>query len=145
MSVPSHDGSGGPDGHGSYFAGQVRTDIASGPGASPPRRRRHHVVPIALVLLVVSSAIAIQLRPSPGVASDAPLDGSITFAKARPPVQGFANPTRLLPTPTPPPGSGGYTAMLTRNAAPVTWDPCQPVHFVVRPDGVIPSGRVMLD
>jgi hypothetical protein len=135
----------GHDGHDSFFAGPARTEIASAAqaGRTPGRRRR--VVPTALVLMVISSAIVIQLRPSPGAASNAPVDGAITFAKARPPVQSFVNPTRLLPAPTPPAGSGGYTAMLTRNAAPVTWDPCQPIHFVVRPDGVIPSGRAMLD
>jgi hypothetical protein len=130
----------------SYFAVQVApaplsTDLLI-PTRTPRRWRR--IVVAAVLLAGMTTAAAVQLHPPAGAAAGT-ADGGISFAKARPPVQHFSSPTRLLPAPVAPPGVGGWTALLTRNSAPVTWDPCQPIHFVVRPDGQIPSGRVMLD
>lgn len=161
-SFPGNEGTSGNQGtsgnHGehhfeSFFAGPVR--IPSGAPDQPTSRdqfssgtpnRRRRVVPAVLVVVLVASVASLELRPTPGAARAATsADGAITFAKARPAVRDFANPTRLLPAVAGPAGVGGYAALLTRNAAPVTWDPCQPIHFVVRPDGAIPSGRVMLD
>ncbi len=47
--------------------------------------------------------------------------------------------------PVPPPtGAGGYRWMHVQDDGtrrPVAWDPCRPVHYVVRPDGAVPGGR----
>jgi hypothetical protein len=39
---------------------------------------------------------------------------------------------RLLPAPSIPAGSGGYTFMATNGKQPVTYDPCRPIHYVIR-------------
>jgi hypothetical protein len=39
--------------------------------------------------------------------------------------------TRLLPLPSPPPGTGGY-ALLPSDSQPARYDPCRPIHYVVR-------------
>jgi hypothetical protein len=59
---------------------------------------------------------------------------------------------RTAPTGTPlgrpaiaPVGSGGYVFLDEHpDGRPVTFDPCRPVHYVVRPDGQPPSGPAML-
>jgi hypothetical protein len=46
-----------------------------------------------------------------------------------------------------PAGEGGYTFLDERpdgSGRPVTFDPCTPIHYVVRPDGSPPSGPAML-
>jgi hypothetical protein len=44
-----------------------------------------------------------------------------------------------------PAGSGGYSFLSTRpDGSPVTFDPCRPIHFVVRPDQEPRGGRVLL-
>jgi hypothetical protein len=43
----------------------------------------------------------------------------------------------------PPPGGGPYTFVRTQTdgVTPVAYDPCRPVHYVVRPDGAPPGGE----
>ncbi len=44
-----------------------------------------------------------------------------------------------------PSGAGGFTFLATHpDGSPVTFDPCRPVHVVVRPDGEPPGGRALL-
>jgi Matrixin len=44
-----------------------------------------------------------------------------------------------------PGGSGGYTFLVAHpDGSPVAFDPCRPVHVVVRPDGEPPGGRSLL-
>ena len=46
-----------------------------------------------------------------------------------------------------PAGQGGYTFLDEQpdgSGRPVTFDPCQPIHYVVRPDGQPPSGPAMI-
>jgi hypothetical protein len=46
---------------------------------------------------------------------------------------------------TPPGGSGGYAFLMTHaDASPVTWDPCRPVHYVIRPNGEPEGGDALL-
>ena len=46
----------------------------------------------------------------------------------------------------PPAGQGGYAFSVTQpgTGQPVTWDPCRPIHYVVRPDGAPPAMLQML-
>jgi hypothetical protein len=146
-------GTGGPD---SFFGGPLRSAPRSAAVRAeptlppffqppPPKRNRWRiVVPAVLALVLVAAAVDVQLRTRATAAAGAG-EGTLTFAKARPPVQEFLDPTRLSPPVIGPAGAGGYTALLTQGGAPVTWDPCQPIHFVVRPDNEIPSAQVMLD
>jgi hypothetical protein len=44
-----------------------------------------------------------------------------------------------------PSGVGGYAFLAVRpDGSPVAWDPCRPIHVVVRPDGEPPGGRSLL-
>jgi hypothetical protein len=44
-----------------------------------------------------------------------------------------------------PSGAGGFTFRASHpDGTPVTFDPCRPVHVVVRPDGEPPGGRALL-
>jgi hypothetical protein len=54
-------------------------------------------------------------------------------------------PTPLgVPVPAPP-GAGGFSFLLqTADGAPLAFDPCRPVHWVVRPDGEPPGGRELV-
>jgi hypothetical protein len=46
---------------------------------------------------------------------------------------------------TSPSGDGGYAFLMTHaDASPVTWDPCRPVHYVVRPNGEPEGGDALL-
>jgi hypothetical protein len=47
--------------------------------------------------------------------------------------------TRLLPTPKPPAGSGGY-GLLNAKYGPPRYDPCRPIHYVIRDQGDPPGG-----
>jgi hypothetical protein len=47
--------------------------------------------------------------------------------------------------PQPPAGIGGYAFSMTHeDGSPVAFDPCRPIHFVVRPDGQPQGGRELL-
>ena len=44
-----------------------------------------------------------------------------------------------------PGGTGGYAFLLThRDGSPVAWDPCRPVHYVIRPAGAPAGGDDLL-
>jgi len=44
-----------------------------------------------------------------------------------------------------PSGEGGYAFLVVHpDGSPVAWDPCRPIHVVVRPDGEPPGGRSLL-
>jgi hypothetical protein len=57
--------------------------------------------------------------------------------------------TRPLGRPRVAPGGiGGYRVLETQDdgsGRPVRWDPCRPIHYVIRPDGAPPGGRAALD
>jgi hypothetical protein len=73
--------------------------------------------------------------------NDGPLHGA-----PLPPLPRDAS-TAPLGSPAPPPaGAGGYKFMRLQDGShrPVAFDPCRPVHFVVRPTNEIPGGREQL-
>lgn len=104
----------------------VLLDAARHPAAQRPAvhvPRRHRRSRALLLLAVVLSAAT-----------------TAAWWDARPPERL----SRPAPAPT---GSGGYSFMLEQadgSGRPVTFDPCRPIHYVVRPDGQPPSGPAML-
>lgn len=74
----------------------------------------------AALLPVKAPPVALSTAPPPGVGEQ---------------------PTRLMPLPTAPPGSGGWSASLRDRGTnrPVGFDPCRPIRLVVNPSGA-PSG-----
>ena len=84
-----------------------------------PRRRRARATTTAVLALVAAACAAVWVTSPPGE----PL-GRPAMAPA---------------------GSGGYAFLDERpDGRPVTFDPCQPIHYVVRPDGAPPSGPAMV-
>ncbi len=86
----------------------------------------------------------IRNRAHPGAALGQG-DGTFGHVIAHPPDRTFVNPQRIIPAPQAGSAAGVYTVLRTHNGQPVTWDPCQPIHYVVRPDGAPPGGQLLLD
>ena len=91
------------------------------PAPRRPRRRRGRAATTAVLGLVALVCGAVWLTSPPGEPLGRPA--------------------------TAPAGEGGYAFLDERpdgSGRPVTFDPCQPIHYVVRPDGQPPSGPAML-
>ena len=84
-----------------------------------PRRRRARVATTAVLALLTAVCAAAWVASPPGEPLGRPA--------------------------TAPAGQGGYAFLDVRpDGRPVTFDPCKPIHYVVRPDGQPPSGPAML-
>jgi hypothetical protein len=89
------------------------------------------VVSVSVVVLAAAAALGgLVLDRAPAVLGAAP---------DAPPADAAAAPLRLPPDV---PDPGGYSYLSTTpGGSPVRWDPCRPVHVVVRPDGEPVGGR----
>jgi hypothetical protein len=125
----------------------------------PPRRRRRGRALTSLLLVIALSFTAIHFEEpirsllgrnassSPTATAD-----RVDHIWHNVPPQGLQLPplppdaaAAPLGTPPPPPtGVGGYTFMRLQDGRPVAFDPCRPIHFVVRPTNEIPGGRGLL-
>ena len=84
-----------------------------------PRRRRRRIATAAVLGLLTAVCVAVSVATPPGEPLGRPA--------------------------TAPAGQGGYAFLDERpDGRPVTFDPCEPIHYVVRPDGAPPSGAAML-
>ena len=155
MSEPPWWPSGAPDAQGSRPAGtpadvtwsqreshptpfrtdaQVTDELAARLGTLPARRRRSSA-PVAVVLVLGLAAIWLSSRIGTAVAArNAPPPGLEESA---------------VPLGTPPlgaPTTGPYTFLQTQTdgVTPVTYDPCRPIHYVVRADGAPAGGDALL-
>ena len=110
------------------------------PGSGAPRRRRRTVLLGILAAVVVVSAALVH--PSP-------FGGGIAGNAARPswPTPGFEATDAPLGSPMAAPASEGphvFTAVQEDGVRAVTYDPCRPVHYVIRPDDVPVGGNALL-
>jgi hypothetical protein len=103
----------------------------------PPRRSHRHGFRTAALVLAVSAVVLVGLaelqQRSPGAAAVLTAGGA-----ARPPAPprpADAQDTRLAVPLPPPAGEGGWTALLEHDGRPVGFDPCRPVHWVLREQG----------
>jgi hypothetical protein len=138
-------------------------DEASGRPVSPvpwrawqppaPRTRRGSRLrgPLAIVLvLALSLAATVLIGPGPWpwnrgdvVASAPPTPGRPTDR----PLPGTEAAPTPLGTPPPAPAGGGAYAFVTLQAdgvTPVAYDPCRPVHYVLRPDAAPAGGEEII-
>lgn len=86
-----------------------------------PRRRRARATTTAVLGLLTAACATIWVTAPPGEPLGRPA--------------------------TAPAGHGGYSFLDERpdgSGRPVTFDPCRPIHYVVRPDGQPPSGPAMV-
>jgi hypothetical protein len=138
------------------------------PVPSPPPRRRgrglRRVLVVVLVLVIglgggmllgprlwpripvpgVSTAAPTDAVPPGGLADAAPTGAAPVPADLDQPTPGHeaARAPRGHPLP-PPPEGGPYTFISTQTdgVTPVAFDPCRPVHYVIRPDGEPAGGE----
>jgi hypothetical protein len=76
-----------------------------------------------------AAAASPSAHPSRG---DAAGDAQVTGTDL-PPAGVGSSPNRLLPVVMPPAGTGGYAIVeRTAQGAPMTYDPCRPIHYVIR-------------
>jgi hypothetical protein len=145
-------------------------DEAAGaaPGPPPPRRRGRGLRRLLVVLLVLvlglgggallgphlwpwtpvagEGADAVQSDPVPpdGLADAAPPDTPQVTRDPNAPTPGHEEARTPRGHPLPPPPAGGpYTFVSTQTdgVTPVAYDPCRPVHYVIRPDGAPAGGE----
>lgn len=86
-----------------------------------PRRRRARATTTAVLALLTAACAVVWVATPPGEPLGRPA--------------------------TAPAGQGGYAFLDERpdgSGRPVTFDPCRPIHVVVRPDGAPPSGPAMV-
>lgn len=92
-----------------------------------------------LALLACLLAVGVSLLPAGATRVGAQTDA--------PPVPADASATPLGRPPLPPAGEGGFAFLHTRQGSdqPVTFDPCRPVHWVMRPGGAPALGQKLLE
>ncbi|MCW2578754.1 MAG: peptidase metallopeptidase [Blastococcus sp.] len=132
-----------------------RSDLPwPGPVAPAPRRRRglRGLLAVVAVLGLGGGAVALGER-GPGL-WDPP--GAQTIATPPPPVDASLRDTPVpgveaAPTPLgrpmpPPPGGGayGFVTLQADGVTPVTYDPCRPVHYVIRLGQAPPGGEQLV-
>jgi hypothetical protein len=93
--------------------------------------RRTALVVLAVLVVSVLSGCSSLVPESPGLRRGVDVPSRPTDSRPRP-----LGVPALAPA-----GSGGYAFLLTHNdGSPVAWDPCRPVHYVVRPAGAPVDG-----
>ncbi|MGY1753854.1 matrixin family metalloprotease [Blastococcus sp. SYSU D01042] len=107
----------------------------------PRRRRRRPGRALASVAVVAALVGAVFLVDGTGL-----LGGRVTPSVAAGPSPGFEAADEPLGTPPAAPDGGGthaFVALQPDSDRPVAYDPCRPIHYVVRPDGA-PAGSSTL-
>ncbi|WP_147066888.1 matrixin family metalloprotease [Knoellia locipacati] len=99
------------------------------PYAVAPASRRRRLTALPLVVLVLTGGL-LWVRTAATDQIDH-VAAVIPVADGRPPVAPDSRPSRLLPQPVAPGGSGGYTFMAENTLGPAAYDPCRPLHLVV--------------
>ncbi|PPK92434.1 matrixin [Kineococcus xinjiangensis] len=110
-------------------------------GAGPRGRRRRRRRTAALGVGCLALLAGIVAVSGAGVLPDAP-DGAVPARSGPGPRQGApARPAEHAPAS----GAGWMPAHLQRDGTtPIAWDPCRPVHVVMRPDGAPPGAEALL-
>ncbi len=138
--------------------GGGRGGLRRSPGARRPRgsllSRLGTVLGVTLVaatVVVAGARLMGAMRDSGLVESLGPLDGAVqvlvhdagSLGRQAPPagVEAADHPLGLPPAVSTPSESYAFLQRQPDGAAPVAWDPCRPVHYVVRPDGEPVGGR----
>ena len=123
------------------------------PAGRPGSRHRtpsaaRGVLAVALVLVVsLGAAVLAGEVPWPGTAGPGPRAGAAGPATERP-TPGFeaADAPLGLPVDVPVTGTWDFLQYQDDGVTPVAYDPCRPVHYVVRPDGAPPGAdRLVAD
>ena len=132
---------------------QPRDASAAGASASPARLFVVLVLLVAAVAGVVfllrddgaNDPSATQVLPTAGRSASSGTGSGSGNGSSLPPPPVDEAPTRLRPPVAGPGGSGGYAfaSPPAADGSPVTYDPCRPIHYVVRPQNA-PAGGLQL-
>jgi hypothetical protein len=128
------------------FRGATSTLLAPTPSRrGKVRARLGLLVALGLAGLLGVSALYLDAAAGPGLSLAAP--GPATVYENAPPV-GFEEASRPLGTPPDvgplTEGQGFRFLRHEDNGDPVTWSPCRPIHYVMRPDNAPTGGDAML-
>lgn len=104
-------------------------------GARARTRQRRPLGSLAFAAVVLAVAVAGLLGKLPADLGTGAVEAASGDGSPSVPQPPDAQSTRLLPSPSAPPGSGGWTALGTDGDRPVGFDPCRPVHWVMRSEG----------
>ncbi|WP_369070616.1 peptidase [Kineococcus terrestris] len=108
----------------------------------PPRRRRRVPDGVGAALVVLAVVGGAAWAHTTGVLREVP--GAVGTPGTPPPGTGSAD-GRLEPVPAQAATGATWRPLATAaDGAPVRWDPCRPVHWVVRTDGAPAGGQELL-
>lgn len=140
--------------HRSVHAWRVGGTVVEPTGGRPLHTRRgsrrrawRERVVLLLVVGALAGAWAGGLLPSLGAGGSPTVDARLSEVGAPAPREEPAASKRLLPAPAVPTSQSGGFAFLRAaedGRSPVSWDPCRPVRYVVRPAGQAPAGAALL-
>lgn len=103
--------------------------------AAARARRRTAAVVLTFVAVWLLSGCSSLVPSSPGLHRGVDVPSKPTHLRDHP-----LGATHLAPA-----GTGGYAFLLTHlDGSPVAWDPCRPVHYVIRPTGAPAGGNDLL-
>lgn len=131
------------------FRAAADTVVPPGGQRTRARRRWHAATAVKAVAAaagfagLVAAAWYLGLGPrTPTTAAAGPAAGHAVA----PPAGLEESPARLAPQAAGPASAGGYrfSAMQADKASPVTWSPCRPIHYVIRPDNAPLGGEAMI-
>src|SRR5579875_3861369 len=122
------------------FAVPTRVDVT--PVAAPPARPPgggHHAIRAPFLVVAVALIACVSLLRLSGLtptsaaqALSSPAADQVVGSIGRtPPVHHVADPIRIAPAVTPPPGAGGWVPLTGTMTHPIRWDPCQPIRYVI--------------
>ncbi|MFI7587565.1 matrixin family metalloprotease [Spongisporangium articulatum] len=130
-------------------AAQSQVSVGSGDVVRLLPQPRHVAVntpsrrPVLLVALLVAAVLAGLLCGVAAGRGHGPWAGTLAGRWARPALPADAARAPLAVPLAAPSGSGGYRFLELEDdgsGTPVRWDPCRPIHYVIRPDGAPPGG-----
>ncbi|WP_346620794.1 matrixin family metalloprotease [Blastococcus montanus] len=114
------------------------------PSAQPGRRRRGWWAVPVLAAAAAAALVLPDVREWPGSAEAGVAEpGVVAPSPARPtdrPTPSGATTALGTPAPVPPAGgTHGFVSLQADGSTPVAYDPCRPIHYVLRPDGAPPG------
>lgn len=120
------------------------------PRPSKPKAHRLGSALVALLLLAAAGGVVYVARhngshPSKAAAQSDVAAGEAAHLAGMSPTPGVGErKSRILPAPAPPAGSGGYKLITAPDDTPLRYDPCRPIHYVIRDQNTPPGGDLLV-